>query len=133
MRRIAIAGIPRSGKSTLAADLSTIWTLPVRHTDDLIATHDWSAASEMVARWFDEPTGWIIEGVTVSRALRKWRRYHPDQRPPVDIVYFLAHPTVMELSREQSALALGVQTIHGEILDWLREHRVEGYVAGHVL
>lgn len=133
MRRIAIAGIPRSGKSTLAGKLSAQWGLHVRHTDDLIATHDWSAASEVVVRWFHEPGGWIVEGVTVSRALRKWHSYYPGSPPPVDLCYFLAFPAVTELTQEQSALALGVQTIHAEILDWLRQTHVEAYVAGHVI
>ena len=42
--------------------------------DDLIDTHEWSAASAEVARWLDDEGPWIIEGVAMSRALRKWRR-----------------------------------------------------------
>lgn len=70
--RIVVVGYPRSGKTTAALRLGRELGLPVRHTDDAMDL-GWSDASEEVSRWFDEGDGWIIEGVAVPRAVRKWR------------------------------------------------------------
>jgi hypothetical protein len=133
---ICIAGGPRTGKTTLAMQLvgdSTVtdWGTPsatfggprrselfVRHTDDLIGKLDWSAASAEVATWLDEDGPWIIEGVAVSRALRKWRDQHPGERPPVDRVIRLTTPHVA-LSKGQAAMAKGEESVWQEIEDWL--------------
>jgi hypothetical protein len=95
----------------------------VRHTDYLIGKLDWSDASAEVARWLDEPGPWIIEGVAVSRALRKWREAHPGALPPVDRVIYLAKP-LLALTSRQEAMAKGVRTVHDEIEGWLAEHGV---------
>jgi GTPase SAR1 family protein len=124
MTRICITGGPRTGKTTLATQLCATEYDRVRHTDDLIGRHDWSAASAEVATWLDEPGPWIIEGVSVSRALRKWREGHPGDPPPVDRVIYLETPHE-PLSKGQSAMAKGVATVHAEIEDWLREHNIE--------
>ncbi len=120
MRRIAIAGGPRTGKTTLAQSL---W-MPgdkVLHTDDLIHLHLWSEASQVVCGWFDEPGPWIIEGVTVSRALRKWHQQHPGQPPPLDKCIYLTKEYV-PLNGQQSAMAIGIEVVHAEIEHWLWEH-----------
>lgn len=124
MTRIAICGIPRSGKTTLATRLSDELDIPVRHTDDLITTYDWSASSNTVASWFDVPGDWIIEGCTVSRALRKWRNSHPCAAPPIDRLYYMIHPHC-PLTERQSTMAIGIATVHNEIADWLYEYGVD--------
>jgi hypothetical protein len=91
--RLVIAGGPRTGKTTLARALGSgrMAHAIVRHTDDLIATHDWSAASEAVSLWFDEPGPWIVEGVATPRALRKWLQRRSSMSP-CDAVVWLAYP-----------------------------------------
>lgn len=145
--RILITGGPRTGKTTLAERLvgdSSVadWGTPpahfggptrsqqfVRHTDDLIAQCQhlgkdaWSEASRIASTWLDEPGPWIIEGVAVSRALRKWRDAHPGERPPVDRVIYLNEP-YEPLAKGQETMAKGVLTVHAEIEDWLVEHGV---------
>lgn len=125
MMKIAIGGMPRSGKTTLARKLSIEFGITVRHTDDLVSSHAWSAASEAIADWFNAPGSFIIEGVTVSRALRKWRAQHPHEAPPVNRCIFLNQPHV-PLTSAQSAMAMGVELIHSELADWLRTHGVRG-------
>lgn len=140
MTRICITGGPRTGKTTLASALWIDLALAtgmaqdsglrlVRHTDDLIeklkhlGKDAWSAASAEAMTWLDEPGPWIVEGVAVSRALRKWRDQHPGARPPVDRVIMLLHPHE-SLTKGQLAMAKGVQTVHDEIGDWLEQHGI---------
>lgn len=128
MTRIAITGGPRTGKTTYAerraGDLygHGVDGLELRHTDDLIHL-GWSEASEAAAAWFDEPGPWIIEGVAVSRALRKWRERNPGKPPPVDEVYYFSEPHV-PLTPGQATMAKGVRKVHDEIEPWLRNHGV---------
>jgi hypothetical protein len=110
--RILITGGPRTGKTT-RANASAGDCGPIRHTDDLIATHGWSEASEVVAGWFDAPGPWVIEGVAVPRALRKWLRGHADGTP-CDVVLLLEHPHV-PLVAGQAAMAKGLWTVWSEI------------------
>jgi hypothetical protein len=143
MTRIAITGGPRTGKTTLARTFAAPLHVScdsafddescscgaLRHTDDLIeqmkhlGKDAWSAASAEVANWLDAPGPWIIEGVAVSRALRKWRDAHPGEPPPVDRVIMLTEP-FETLSKGQAAMAKGVATVHEEIEEWLLEHGV---------
>lgn len=136
MTRICITGGPRTGKTTLAGRLAADLHVAcdsafdescscgaLRHTDDLIGSHDWSDASAEVARWFDAPGPWIIEGVAVSRALRKWHDQHPGEPPPVDQVIYL-HTPHETLSKRQGAMAKGVAKVHSEIEPWLRRHGI---------
>jgi hypothetical protein len=122
--RIVITGGPRTGKTTLSESLGDrCGHNNIRHTDDLIGKLDWSAASLEVSRWFDEPGPWIIEGVAVSRALRKWREAHPGEPPPVDQVIYL-HTPYEALSKGQATMAKGVETVHAEIEPWLRQYGI---------
>lgn len=132
MTRIAICGGPRTGKTTLAQTTGHASGLisdgfyespNIRHTDDAIH-YGWSEASAAVAQWFDAPGPWIIEGVALARALRKWREAHPGEPPPVDRVIRLTTPHV-ELSKGQAAMAKGEETVWAEVEPWLREHGVE--------
>lgn len=119
MIRIVITGGPRTGKTTFAGELAVDI---VRHTDDLIHL-GWSEASQAASLWLDEPGPWIIEGVAVSRALRKWRDQHPGEPPPVDRVIYLETPHE-PLSRGQQSMASGVRTVHDEIESWLNDHNI---------
>lgn len=122
--KICITGGPKTGKTTLANRLAdeygdhTGWA--VAHTDDLIATHDWSAASLEVSHWMDAPGPWIIEGVAVSRAIRKWMKAHPGQKPPIDKLIVLTHAH-QPLGDGQIAMAKGVATVQAEIEPVLRK------------
>lgn len=139
MTRICITGGPNTGKTTLAEHLALGGTYadgrtgpgrtlgqgkPPRHTDDLIeqckhlGKDAWSEASRIVSTWFDEPGPWIIEGVAIPRALRKWKEAHPGEPPPVDRVIRLTTPHV-PLSPGQRTMAKGEETVWQEIAGWL--------------
>ena len=121
--RIVITGGPKTGKTTLALSMRQHPEVCILHTDDLIATHDWSAASQRAAEWLDDPGPWIIEGVAVVRALRKWRAAHPGAAPPIDRVIRLTTPYVA-LSKGQSTMAKGEDTVWREVAPWLWQHGV---------
>lgn len=127
MTRIVIIGGPRTGKTTLARELMESERIAVGcsfHTDDLINL-GWSEASQHVAdEWLTQPGPWIIEGVAVVRALRKWRDAHPGEPPPVDRVIRLTTPHVA-LEGGQIAMLKGEHTVWRQIEPWLREHSVE--------
>ena len=114
--RILIIGGPRTGKTTLARQLSTA----ARSTDDLIHL-GWSEASEAASHWFDDAGPWVIEGVAVVRALRKWFLRNPivdstrtTQRKACDRIISLRTPHV-SLTPGQLSMADGHETIWGTI------------------
>jgi hypothetical protein len=131
MTRIVICGGPRTGKTTLADQLQVAaldaWVKehgsivdlegPVCMRSDDVITLGWSEASQRVSEWLDAPGPWIIEGVAVCRALRKWREAHPGE-PPVDKVIRLTAPHVA-LTKRQAAMAKGEETVWQEIEQWL--------------
>jgi broad-specificity NMP kinase len=120
--RICIAGSPKCGKTTLAARLNASSGAPVRHTDDTIDL-GWSEASAEVATWMDAPGPWIIEGVAVPRALRKWMAAHRDGKP-CDIVYVLTAP-YEKWSRGQEVMAKGCAAVLEDIRRALEARGVE--------
>lgn len=75
--RIAICGAPNTGKTYL----SNTMPRPVFHTDDLIGRTDWTGQSAEVAEWMEMPGPWVIEGVSVIRAIRKFIKAHPGEKP----------------------------------------------------
>jgi hypothetical protein len=116
-QRIAITGWPKTGKSTLAAKMGG-----GRSTDDTIEMGlDWSAGSAEVATWFDKPGPWIIEGVAIPRALRKWKEAHPGERPPIDKLIVLSTPHV-PLNTGQTGMGKGIDKVLAEIMPWLKDH-----------
>lgn len=138
MTRICIAGGPRTGKTTLAGTLFERHDWPhdapdcdgcgvVRHTDDLIQL-GWSEASAAAAEWFEYPGPWIVEGVAVPRALRKWLAAHPEGKP-CDVVYWLEEPHE-ERTPGQIAMANGCLTVWREVRPELERRGVEIVVGG---
>lgn len=107
--KIAIAGLPKAGKTTLAKEINFKHTY---HTDDLIETHKWSEVSQEVSEWFNKKE-FVIEGVAVARALRKWLKKN-NNGVPCDILILLEKPYV-ELSKGQQTMAKGCITVMNEI------------------
>jgi len=122
MSTICVTGGPRTGKTTFAERVEQRTGIPARHSDTLIQDLAWSDASAEVAKWFDEPGPWLIEGVAVVRALRKWLLAHPEGKP-CDRVLFLVDP-VVEQTPGQKAMAKGCATIWGGIVAELRARGV---------
>lgn len=133
MTRICITGGPRTGKTTLAHAMQSSSIARGEIAPGVISTDDyiqlgWSEASAAVAAKLDEPGPWIIEGVAVSRALRKWRDAHPGEPPPCDRVIYLDEP-YETLIYGQRVMSSGVRTVHAEIEAWLESHgAVKEYV-----
>ncbi len=115
-QRIAIAGIPKSGKTTLANNLGD-----AIHTDDFIHL-GWSQASKAISLLFEKPGPLIIEGVTIPRALRKWLQQNPKGKP-VDQAIFLNTPHI-PLSPGQQRMAKGCRTVWLAILPELLKRGV---------
>jgi len=118
--KIAIAGIPKAGKTTLSKEISNG---EVFHTDDLIKTKEWSAASLEISTWFNKEGPFIIEGVAVPRALRKWLRAH-EKGKPCDKLIWLKNPYI-KLSPGQETMAKGCIKVMDEIKEELRGRGVE--------
>lgn len=121
-QRVCIAGGPRTGKTTLARQQERIRNVPARHTDDTVP-FGWSEASEAVSKWFDEPGPWIIEGVAVPRALRKWLDANPGDERPCDEAIFLDEEFEV-LTPGQATMTKGVKTVWLEILPELERRGV---------
>lgn len=94
----------------------------VRSTDD--AMHlGWSEASQEVSTWLDEEGPWIIEGVALPRALRKWLRANEFGKPCDRVI--LLRESHEKLSKGQQAMAKGLWTVWAEIVPELRHRGVE--------
>ena len=119
--RTLITGWPRAGKSTLAAELATARGITPIATDSLMNTHEWSEASEAISYWFDEPGPWIIEGVVVPRALRKWRKRHPGEAPPFDEMIIMAQPKLEDLKPGQISMGRGLDTVLIGMVEWFSD------------
>lgn len=119
--RILVAGVPRAGKTTLAARLGHEHRIPVLHTDDHRSL-GWSESSAAVAAQMRQPGPWIIEGVAVPRAIRKWLIMNDGK--PADVIYWLGRER-LALSRGQTSMARGCGTVWSQILPELTERGVE--------
>ena len=107
--RVLITGGPKTGKTTLSCEFRSC---PVYHADGLIG-RGWSAQSDEIVRWLDQPGPWVIEGVAVVRGLRKWLRSHPEGLPFDDLIY-LTEP-VIALTDGQRSMTKATKTIWDEI------------------
>jgi adenylate kinase family enzyme len=120
-RKIAIAGVPRSGKTTRGKSIA-LGVGELRSTDALKEVGDWSKESEIAAAMFNEPASFVIEGMVVPRALRKWLASNPEGRP-VDEVIWMGSPRI-ETSKGQDAMGKGAETVMREILPELKRRGV---------
>lgn len=125
MSRILIAGWPRVGKTTFAMKLGAELGIPVRHTDDVMGL-GWSESSLEVSTWLEEPGPFIVEGVSVPRALRKLiARF---DGPPADVLYWRSVPWEPLTSR-QEGMGKGCDTVWNEVREELvrRGMRLEAF------
>jgi hypothetical protein len=102
-RRIAIVGGPRTGKSTLAAQVRD---RPVIATDDT-KDHPWEDQPEIAKRRVEGHESFCLEGVQAARALRKGLE--------VDAIIVLTEPKEAR-SKGQRAMAAGQEKIIREAL-----------------
>lgn len=135
-RRILIAGWPRAGKTTFAlrlkrlADEEDYGAAILLHTDDLVGKLSWSDASEEASRWLDAPGPWLIEGVSLVRALRKWLARHQGHagdarhKRPCEVLYYSRTP-LAALTPGQQAMGRGVETVWLEVRGELLRRGVE--------
>lgn len=121
--KVAILGPPKTGKSTYAAKRAAATGALVRHTDDVIKL-GWSEASAHVSEWFDAPGPWIIEGVAVARALRKWLERNATGRP-LDELILTSNPPFCAHSPGQASMTKGIETVLDEILPALARRGVK--------
>ncbi len=120
--RIAITGGPGVGKSTFALDLSSLTGADVKHGDRVMDL-GWSESSQAVSHWFDAEGAWIVEGVVVPRALRKWLDTHPEGKP-VDVLLFRGQ-AFKTLNPGQETLRKGVQSVLKKIFPELQKRGVK--------
>lgn len=113
--RIVIIGGPKTGKTTISRQFPCL----VRHTDDLIATHGWSEASQEIVSWLLTPGPWVIEGVAAVRALRKYLAQHPGSKPCAEILY-LTRPH-QALNKGQTSMHKSCATVFKEIEPQLKD------------
>lgn len=116
--RVVICGWPGAGKSTFAKELGEKLGVTPKATD-AVRHLGWSECSEEVSHWFDEPGPWIVEGIAVPRALRKWHERNPDKEPPFEKFYNMRHPNPAELKQGQSTMGKGHDTVLRELEEWL--------------
>ena len=119
MPRLVITGAPRAGKTTLSAEIAP----EADHTDAFRHQGDFPKQEQTVAALFDRPDGWTVEGVTATRALRRWLRENPRGRPADRIIYL--HTPYLPLSKQQENMRKGLDTVWREILPELRRRGVE--------
>jgi hypothetical protein len=122
--KICITGGPRTGKTSYVALHPELVPdgCPVFHTDDQACTSPtWSGAAEIVALWMLRPGPWVIEGVTVAAALRKFLA--SSSAAPCDRVIVL-RGAFSELSPSQAALGREVDEVMAAITQELRARGV---------
>lgn len=116
--RIVIIGWPKTGKTTLAKKMGG-----GRSTDE-VQKLGWSEASAAVAEWFNAPGPWVIEGVAVPRAIRKWITTHPGRRLPIDKIIHL-HTLYQPLTAGAEVMGKGIDTVMTQIRPHLQGIEIE--------
>ncbi len=104
-RRIAIAGGPKTGKTTLA-DTSTPGGPRIIHTDEIEAP--WAELPDLIVEECRNSAAYVVEGVQVGRALRKG--LNPE------VVVYLNQP-FGQLTKGQASMSRGCATIFRSWLD----------------
>lgn len=112
-RRLVIVGGPHVGKTTLSERLSVEYGITNNHHSDDVKHLGWSESSEFASKWFDEPGDWIIEGVQMARALRKWLAANPEQTLDADIL--ILDNVFGDLLPGQESMRKGVHTVFAGI------------------
>ena len=113
-QRLVIIGGPHVGKTTLSERLSVEHGVTnVRHSDD-VKHLGWSESSAEASNWFNAQGDWIIEGVQMARALRKWLAANPDEILDADIL-ILDQVFGEILLPGQEAMRKGVHTVFRQI------------------
>lgn len=82
MKKIAIVGRPKAGKTTFAKKLAAELGIPLIHTDDLIGQVAFSEADKELLKQVKDLDAYIVEGVQVARMLRtanKDKSWKPDK------------------------------------------------------
>lgn len=108
MTRTLITGHPWTGKTELARSMSPAF----RDTDETIPL-GWSEGSAEVATWFNAPGPWVICGVAIPRALRKW--LPTSDAKPCDHVIVLVNEPFKRLNPGQLTMAKGHDKVWVEI------------------
>lgn len=122
MKRIAITGAPKAGKTPYADRLGKSLGVDVIHTDDYIPM-GWSEASLHAADVMGKPTTFVTEGVGVPRALRKMLKANPDRKPVDEVV--IVERRDGKVMPEHALMAKGVATVLAEIRPALEKLGVE--------
>jgi uridine kinase len=121
--RIGISGAPKTGKTTYSQSLARELNTSTRSTDD--AMHlGWSDASAEVSNWFDSVNDWIIEGVALARALRKWLERNA-QGKPLDKLIITTNKPFESYTPGQASMSKGIDKVMNEILPSLKARGVE--------
>lgn len=122
--RTLITGGPRTGKTTMGLELAArdgrrhLCTDPQDKCPAGVAGTpldlSWSECSLWVAqKWLDLPGPWVIEGVVVPRALRKWQALNEGKPPPCD--------KLIVLTEQHQAQTQGQQAMQKALLDVIHE------------
>lgn len=130
--RVLIVGWPRSGKTTYARDLAQklglehLCTDPQNKCDPGVRgipnDLEWGESSQFVANHLLGLNA-IVEGVSVPRALRKWREMNPGSPPPVDKVIWL-DPRFEQVTSGHMGMGKGIDQVMEELQSWLGD-RIE--------
>jgi adenylate kinase family enzyme len=123
--KVVIIGVPRSGKTTLAAAQEEYKSDTLIHTDSLLGCEEleWSQRSQRIADWMDAYDDYIIEGCDAVRGLRKYMAAYPDEKP-CDVVIWMGIPRD-KINNKQTAFGKGCYKIFNELLPRLNELEVQ--------
>lgn len=116
MARVAIAGGPRTGKTTYGRALAAALGVPLVSTDDHMAS-SWEAVPDEVVAVLSALPEFVLEGVQAGRVLRRWYRADPSA-PALDVVVVLDAPLVPRTPR-QEAMARGCASVLRDVLPGL--------------
>jgi hypothetical protein len=125
--RTLITGAPKVGKTTMALEIARMRRHLCTDPQDLCPAGvagtpldlGWSECSLWIAQhWLELPGPWVIEGVAVPRALRKWRALHPDAPPPADELIVLTEQR-QALEPGQKRMGTALHSVLDELHEWL--------------
>ncbi len=126
-QRIAIAGVPRAGKTTLG---TLVKDRLVFHTDDYIETEadrragvprGWDDVPRAVAVEIPWKLPCVVEGVRALAVLTELKKLFPKESDPFTLVIWLDQPhESVRYTPEQDRAAKGRRT---NFAKWLRENR----------